>query len=180
MSSSISAFFERPNLGLLVLRVVVGALMIYYGVAKFMGAIDGDAMKVFSDIGRNIAVIGIPAPDRSITAVLFGIAAASAELLGGVCLILGFCFRPALFFVGFTMTVATVMHWNLNEGADDILKAIAFPGLLLVIAVALLFTGPGELALSAGPTTGSKKAKGGAGKKPAAKKKPAKKGGDED
>ncbi|MDP0501649.1 MAG: DoxX family protein [Verrucomicrobiota bacterium JB022] len=161
-STSLRTFFQKPAFGLLVMRLTIGALMTYYGAAKFLGAFN-NGVEQFGQIGKNIVVLGIPAPDDSITAILFGIAAASAEFFGGICLVLGWFFRPAALAIFFTMVVATVMKIQVSDGE---LSEFAYAMVMGLITFGLLWTGPGGIALE-----GESKAKSAApAKKPAKKK----------
>jgi putative oxidoreductase len=94
----------RDSLGLLVLRVVTGAIFIAHGLPKW-GWDGGEGS--LSALTEMLAGRGIPLP--SVGAVLLG----STEIFGGALLIVGFMTR----FVGaaqtFAMLVAVfVVHWS--------------------------------------------------------------------
>ena len=73
-------FFAKPNFGLLLLRILLGAMMVMHGVPKFLG---GSAL--LTEIGQKMAVLGI-----TFAPLFWGFCAALLETLGGVLLVLGF------------------------------------------------------------------------------------------
>ncbi|KAF0095562.1 MAG: hypothetical protein E1N59_1057 [Puniceicoccaceae bacterium 5H] len=139
--NSLRASLQQPAFGLLAMRVTIGILMVYYGATKFLGAFQNGGLEQFGRIGQNVAYIGIPADDSSLTAVLFGLAAACAELFGGLLMIAGWWFRPAAFFLFCTMLVATVMKIQVSEGA---LSEFAYPLVMGMMVFGLFWTGPGR------------------------------------
>ncbi len=89
------------NLGFQVvwtlLRVMAGLLMIHNGVDK-LGDVQGFATNVVA------ATMGLPFP------VFFTYCAAYAEIVGAICLILGFLTRPAAVTLFGTMVMAIYFH----------------------------------------------------------------------
>src|SRR3989338_2225058 len=86
--------------GLLWLRVLRGAAMVYHGYGKvFGGHMEG--------MIQGVAGMGFHAP------VFFAWAAALSEFAGGILLVLGLFTRPAALFILITMGVAAfVAHAN--------------------------------------------------------------------
>ncbi|WP_350350958.1 DoxX family protein [Microbacterium sp. A8/3-1] len=119
--------------GLLVLRVVVGAIIAAHGAQKiFEYTLPGT-------IG-SFAGMGIPLPEIAAPVVAF------VELVGGILLIAGFFTRPVGILLAIDMAVALVaVHlpaglW-VGEGGYE------FVAVLGVAALALAFTGAGKFSL---------------------------------
>ncbi|MGH9868684.1 MAG: DoxX family protein [Candidatus Polarisedimenticolia bacterium] len=118
------------ELGLLILRVGLGAMFVVHGAPKLMGGVErwngiGGAMS-------NLGITQMPA--------LWGFLAALAETGGGVCLILGFAFRPACLLMAFTMGVATMHHLKRGDSIQTASHAIEAG----IVFVSLLLIGPGK------------------------------------
>ena len=123
------------SLGLLVLRVVVGAVFAAHGAQKiFEYTLPGT-------IG-SFAGMGIPLPEIAAPVVAF------VELIGGILLIAGLLTRPVGILLAVDMAVALVaVHlpaglW-VGEGGFE------FVAVLGVVALALAFTGAGRFSLDA-------------------------------
>ncbi len=138
-AASVKALFARPEFGLLVIRVSVGALLAYYGLMKFL-----DGKERLAGLGKAIENVGIPAPDGTPMPLFFGIMAAAAELAGGILLVVGFLFRPAAALLVFVMTVATVTTYAMSEGD---LTRWGHPLIFTLVLFGLLFTGPGRISI---------------------------------
>jgi len=67
--------------------------------------------------------------------------AAFAEFVGGIGIVLGLAFRPMCALLTITMAVAATMHLSTGEGK------FAYPIEIGIVALALIFTGPGRLNL---------------------------------
>jgi putative oxidoreductase len=121
------------SLGLLVLRVVVGAVFAAHGAQKIF------EFTIPGTIG-SFAGMGIPLPEIAAPVVAF------VELAGGILLILGFFTRPAAVLLAVDMAVALVaVHlpsglWVGNGGYE-------FVAVLGAGALALAFTGAGRFSL---------------------------------
>jgi putative oxidoreductase len=123
------------DLALLVLRVGIGISFVFvYGWAKISGGAG-----TWADLGGNMAVFGI-----TVFPTFWGFMAAVAEFGGGVLLILGLLFRPALVLMTLTMVVAAVGHasgqidggpWHATE--------------MGTVFIALLLTGPCRYSIDA-------------------------------
>jgi putative oxidoreductase len=118
-------------LGLLWLRVLMGAGIAYHGYGKVFGG-------YMDRVVEGVAKMGFPFPE------LFAWAAALSEFLGGIFIALGLATRFAALFVFITMSVAGfIVH-----AADPLdKKELAFA--YWTVAGALIFTGPGSLSLDA-------------------------------
>ena len=121
------------NIGFLILRFGIGIMFMYHGWGKISA---GPA--VWEKVGGAMANLGI-----SFMPSVFGLMAAFSEFGGGACLILGLFFRPACFFMFFTMAVATTMHLSQGDGLNVASHAIE-SGILFL---SLIFIGPGAHSL---------------------------------
>jgi putative oxidoreductase len=109
----------------LLLRLVLGAIFIAHGFGKISGGVDRFA----ATVGR----IGFPMPGA------FAWAAALAEFLGGICVLVGLFTRWAALAIAVVMGVA-ITRVHLHEG---LVGGYEFPLVLLTVAVALMLTGGG-------------------------------------
>ena len=94
------------DVGLLVLRAGLGAMMIGHGVPKLMAGPDSWAKR-----GGAMSHLGV---DFAPTA--WGLAAALSETAGGALLVLGLATRPAAASRAVTMFVAGWMHYSGGHG----------------------------------------------------------------
>ena len=129
------------DLALLILRVGIAVSFVFvYGADKLFGG-----PEQWAGLGQNMAVLGI-----TFWPTFWGFMAAVAEFGGGVCLLLGLLFRPALGLMIITMIVAAIGHvsgqisggpWHATE--------------MMTVFVALMLTGPGRYSLDAWLSGGS-------------------------
>ncbi len=123
---------SSKDLGLSLLRAVVGLVFLAHGYQKFF-------LFGIGGVTASFAQIGIPAPHLS------AFLAASAELLGGTALLLGLFTRVAAVPVAFTMIVAILqVHW---KGGFFAPQGVEYPLTLLVANIALVVAGGGAFAL---------------------------------
>ncbi len=124
------------GVGLLILRIGLGATMMAHGLQK-LGVFGGDR-DLNSTIQRWQEMQGIPP--------WLGYLALIAEVGGGFALIVGLFGRLAAFGIACTMAVATFkVHmpngfWNADRG-------IEFPMMLMIAAVCLMLTGMGPISI---------------------------------
>jgi len=124
------------DLGLLVMRLGVGALFLFvHGFPKLAGGPDE-----WASVGRAVSYLGI-----NFGYAGWGFAAALAETLGGFFLIIGFAHRPASLALFVTMVVAAIWKYYPFGGWE----AAAHPAVLAAVFLGLLFTGPGKYSLDA-------------------------------
>jgi putative oxidoreductase len=119
--------------GLLIIRVSIGALFIYFGYLKVIGGTE-----MWAGVGSAMKTIHV-----NFGYTFWGLMATIAECVGGLCLILGFLFRPALAMMIFTMFIAV---WSMHSGGKG-LGDFAFPLLCGLVFIGLFFSGPGSYAL---------------------------------
>lgn len=122
------------DVGLLLIRGIVGAVFIFHGSQKLFGWFDGMGLDAFSDmLGTKM---GLPYPRAN------AIAASSAEFCGGVLLVLGLATRLAVIPLIITMAVAVYkVHW----GAFALPAGMEYALTLGIISLGLGFTGAGRI-----------------------------------
>ena len=125
---------KRNEIGLLILRLTLGILMLFHGVAKLMGGA--------GYIAGMLSEMGLPGS--------LGYGVIVGEVIAPLLIIIGFRTRLAAFVYAINMVVAILMvHANdLFSINDHGGWAVELAGLYLFGAVALIFTGAGKLAVS--------------------------------
>jgi putative oxidoreductase len=121
--------------GLFVLRVGIGICFIAHGWGKISnpGGWEG--------LGGAVGALGFTPP--AAVAKFFGFMAALSEFGGGICLILGFLFRPACMLLAATMAVALATHLKKGDSFGGYSHALES----LILFVSLVFIGPGKISL---------------------------------
>jgi len=125
------------NLGLLIIRLVVGVLFIGHGAQKLFGKFGGYGLK---GTGGWFESIGMK---PGVTMALF---AGLAELIGGILFAVGFLTPLAALLIAGTMIMAIVkVHapnglWATSNGYEYNLTLVA-------VAIGVTLTGPGKYAL---------------------------------
>lgn len=131
------------DLGKLLLRLSIGGLMLFHGVSKITGGIDG--------ISGMLAAKGLPA------AMSYGVYV--GEVLAPLLIVVGLFTRLSAAVFAFNMLVATLL-----VHAGDLLTigehggwAVELQALYLLPAVAIVLLGPGRFSIDAqrGKTGGS-------------------------
>jgi putative oxidoreductase len=125
------------DIGLLLLRLIVGVVFIYHGAQKLFGAFGGGGLSGFAQV---LESMDIPLP------MLSAILAACTEFFGGLAMLLGFGVRIAAIPMVINMLVAVlVVH---NQAFSLKHNGMEYALTLLVVSLALGFTGAGRLSLS--------------------------------
>jgi len=130
-------FLRNNDLGLLVLRITLGALMLFHGIAKATGGLAG--------IEGMLAGMGMP------TFLAYG--ALACEIIAPVMLIVGLWTRVGAAMMVANMLVAILMaHLGTLFTVDSATGGwtAELPALYLLGAAALGFTGGGRYALTRG------------------------------
>lgn len=121
--------------GLFLLRVGIGItfMCLSWGKISNPGG--------WEQLGGHLSAIGFtPSPA---VAKVFGFLAALSEFGGGICLILGFLFRPACVAMAGTMAVA--LTWHVRRGDAFGAYFPAMENLILFVSLALI--GPGKVSI---------------------------------
>lgn len=124
-------------MGLLMFRVMLGTVMFVHGAQKVLGWWGGK--------GLEATVVGMS--ERMGIPIVLPYAAAFSEFLGGILIAIGLYMRPSAAFVGITMLVASSQH--LDGGFLSSNKGFEYPLTLAIMAIGLMFTGPGKYSLDA-------------------------------
>ncbi len=125
---------NKRDLGLLILRVVVGVTMFaFHGLPKMMGGPD-----LWGKIGSSMGNLGI-----HFLPSFWGFSAALVETVGAILVILGLWSRPASLLLAFTMVIAMVSHLMNGDGLSQASHALE----LCAIFLAIFFTGPGKYSI---------------------------------
>jgi putative oxidoreductase len=135
---------SRVDVGLLILRIGLGLLFLFYGSQKMLGVFGGRgySAQVEAFIGQ-----GFP-PLLAHLAIL-------TEFLGGLMLLVGFFTPLAALGLTVMMSVATWKHmstpnaWNLlaNSGQSGDVSRFFYTFSLAVACLAVLIIGPGKISL---------------------------------
>jgi len=129
----LSSLTRYRDAGLLLLRLGLGAMMVFHGLPKLLGGPER-----WERVGGAMGNLGI-----DFAPTFWGLAATCSETFGGVLLALGLLFRPACLFLLATMTVAAIRHLSRGDGLGGAAEAVE----LGIVFLALLFIGPGRLSV---------------------------------
>ncbi|WP_418357717.1 DoxX family protein [Shewanella basaltis] len=121
----------------LALRVPVGIIFMAHGAQKLFGWFGGYGLE---GTGQWMASIGME------PGVLMAFMAGSAELFGGLFILLGLLTRPAAVVLAFTMVIA-IASVHLSNGLFMSNNGYEFALALLAASVSLALSGSGKVAL---------------------------------
>lgn len=121
------------SLGLLVLRIVVGAIFAAHGAQKIFEFTIPGTIGSFADMG-------VPLPEIAAPVVAF------LELIGGILLILGFLTRPVGILLAIDMVIALVLV-HLPAGLWVGEGGYEFVAVLGAVSLALALTGAGRFSV---------------------------------
>jgi len=122
---------ERYNdIGLLIMRIGLGAMMVVHGYPKIAGGAEK-----WAKLGKAMDNLGIHS-----YYTFWGAAASFTECLGGVLVMLGLFFRPVSILMMFTMFVAATSQLRHGDSLPDASHAIE----LCFVFLGLIFVGPGK------------------------------------
>lgn len=131
--NAVNRMLSHEDFGKLLLRLVVGGLMLFHGLHKLIGGVDG--------ISAMLVAKGLPG------FIAYGVLV--GEVVAPILLILGVLTRPAALVLAFTMVVAWLMV-GLGETAQlEKTGAWAIESLVyfFVAALAIAFIGAGKYSL---------------------------------
>ena len=120
--------------GLLFLRIGLGAAFIVHGLPKLTGG-----PKAWAALGNSMNTIGI-----DFFPAFWGFMAAATEGIGGIFLILGFCYRPVCLLLYITMVIATLTHASVKKPDFN---EYSHPLKMAVVFFSLAFIGPGKFSI---------------------------------
>lgn len=123
------------HVGLLLLRLGMGAIFIVHGVSKLLGG--GEAL---TGVGSAVGNVGIESGHY-----FFGLLAALFEAGGGLLLMLGLFTRLAAVAITLVLVGAFVHH----AASGDPLDVWLHPLKAFTVMVAIFFTGPGRYSVDA-------------------------------
>ncbi|MBF2053307.1 MAG: DoxX family protein [Candidatus Sericytochromatia bacterium] len=126
---------RRQDLGLLLLRLSVGAVFVFHGSQKLFGAFGGHGIAGFAGY---LGQLGVPLP------VMNAWLAASAEFFGGLALLLGLATPLAAVPLTITMLVA---GFTAHSGFDITQGGNEYTLVLASVALALGLNDPGRYSL---------------------------------
>jgi putative oxidoreductase len=118
------------DVGLLILRIGIGAMFVGHGLPKMVG---GPAR--WAELGTAVGNLGVHVGPPA----MWGFMAAVSELLGGILLATGVLFRPACVLMFSTMIVATITHVTSGDDFDKTSHAAE----MAILFLSLLLIGPG-------------------------------------
>jgi len=128
----------------LPIRLAMGAIFIAHGAQKVLGRFNGPGLRAWT-------AMNTPFPFMRPAWLWMG-AAAFAELIGGILVLLGLFTRVGAFFIAVTMLTAIIgVHWPKFFANNN---GLEYPVALLAMAVALLISGGGLLSIDKALTRG--------------------------
>jgi putative oxidoreductase len=128
---------KYSDVGLLIGRIGVGAIFIFFGWHKLFAG-----QSNWTKIGQAIGSLGI-----HFYPMIWGLMASLAEFGGGIFLVLGLFFRPAAILLALTMFVAFVSSF---KAEPHNFTYYSRPLEMLCIALVFLFVGPGKYSIDRG------------------------------
>lgn len=121
------------DIGLLILRIGLGIMMMLHGYPKLFGG-----PEMWAELGTATQSVGI-----TFAPVFFGFMASITEFFGGLFLLLGLFFRPALVLLIVVMIVAAASHLSAGDGFTDTSHSIE----LAIVFLSMLLIGSGKYSL---------------------------------
>lgn len=127
---------RNVDLGLLLLRLIIGVVFMFHGSQKLFGAFEGSGIDGFAGY---LGSLGLPAPE------LQAYAAAGAEFFGGLAVLLGLFTRLAAIPLTITMLVASFVAHAGKFSAQA--GGMEYSLTLAVVCAALIAAGAGRYSL---------------------------------
>ena len=122
---------QYRDIGLLFLRIGIGIMMALHGFPKLAGG-----LPAWEKLGHAMGHLGI-----NFFPGFWGFSCAMVETLGGVLLVIGFCFRPVTILLTLNFIVATVLLYKTNSGD---FTTWSRPAEMLILFFSLIFIGAGK------------------------------------
>ncbi|SEK73681.1 putative oxidoreductase [Kosakonia sacchari] len=132
--NTVNKMFSHEDLGRLLLRLLVGGLMLFHGLHKLIGGIDG--------IAGMLVAKGLPG------FVAYGVLI--GEVLCPILIILGVLTRPSALVLAFTMVVAWLLVGIGKTGTLDATGAWAIESIVyfFIAALVIAFIGAGRYSVA--------------------------------
>lgn len=119
------------DIGLFLLRAGIGAAMIFHGLPKLAGG-----LPAWENLGKAMGHLGV-----NFFPAFWGFSSAMVETLGGMLIVLGFCFRPTAILMSFNFIVATILIYKTSNGS---FQDWSHPAELLIVFLSLVLIGAGK------------------------------------
>jgi putative oxidoreductase len=129
-------FFSSIDVGLFMIRI---ALAIVFIRAGFDNLYSGKEKWIW--LGHTMKNVGI-----NFLPLFWGMCSIISEIVGGICILLGFYTNIAAFFLCITMTIATLYHINTGDSWQNIFVPLSY----VLILMGLICTGAGNYAIKEG------------------------------
>lgn len=125
------------DIGLMFIRLVVGAVFLYHGSQKLFGMFDGPGLDGFAQYLGQLRI-----PMANIAALVSG----AVEFVGGLLVLLGLFVRIATIPMVINMLVAVLV---VHRGAFAVSKGgMEYALTMALVLLGLFFTGPGAVSVS--------------------------------
>ena len=129
-------FFDKPDFGMLFLRVVIGAIVLTHAIMGLMGGVP--SLKAYGAAFQPLNITSNP--------VFWGLSLLLVRAVGSLFFILGLFFRTSCFFVMLSFAIALIYH---IDAGHDFLQVTSQAARLFTVYFAFLFIGPGNYTLGA-------------------------------
>lgn len=124
---------QYRDLGLAFLRAGIGTMMVLHGWPNLAGGI-----QQWEKLGKATGHIGI-----NFFPGFWGFSSAMVETIGGVLIVVGFCFRPVTILMTFNFIVATVLLYKTTGQFIEWSR----PAEMLILFFSLIFIGAGKYSI---------------------------------
>lgn len=121
---------QYRDIGLLILRTGIGIMMVFHGFPKLAGG-----LPAWEKLGRAMGHLGV-----NFFPGFWGFSSAMVETVGGVLIVIGFCFRPVTILMTMNFIVATVLLYKTSGVFLDWSR----PAEMLILFFSLIFIGAGK------------------------------------
>jgi putative oxidoreductase len=133
LSMILSWLSQYRDLGLVFLRAGIGTMMVLHGWPKLAGGI-----QQWEKLGKATGHIGI-----NFFPGFWGFSSAMVETIGGVLIVVGFCFRPVTILMTLDFIVATVLLYKTTGQFIEWSR----PAEMLILFFSLIFIGAGKYSI---------------------------------
>ncbi|HQU09588.1 MAG TPA: DoxX family membrane protein [Opitutales bacterium] len=127
---SFAKSFHRPDLGYLLLRILVGGLMFNHGLQNLIAGVE--TWEMLGSVMANFGITVYPS--------LFGLVCVVIQTFGGLFFLLGLFFRPVCMLLTLVMLLAVCFHLMSGHEFPQAELAAVFT----ILFTAFTFMGPGR------------------------------------